>query len=180
MQCPQPFSLRPVAIHCQTVREDQLKEMKECNILVSFFLDHIYYWGDYHFDSVLGPERASYISPAKDALDYGLNVTLHDDTPVVAPNMLFTIQNAMTRITRNGNTLGKAQRISLTEAIQCLTKNAAYQIFEEASKGTIEAGKRADFVVLSLNPYDVLPDKISDIKVLSTIKDGNIIYKNRK
>ena len=56
-------NLRPVIIHCQTVRQDQLDRMKEFGIMPSYFLDHVYYWGDYHYESVLGPRRAEAISP---------------------------------------------------------------------------------------------------------------------
>lgn len=169
--------LRPVMIHAQTVREDQLDEMKEIGMIISFFLDHIYYWGDWHYESVFGPERAARISPAKSALNRGINFTLHQDTPVVAPDTLLAMHNAVNRTTKGGRVLGEEQRISVMEAIKALTINGAYQYFEEDIKGSVTEGKLADFVILDKNPLETDVKQLKDIKVLETIKEGNTVYK---
>lgn len=170
-------NLRPVMIHAQTVRDDQLDRMKEIGMLVSFFLDHIYYWGDYHYESVLGPERAVRISPVKSALERNINYTMHQDTPVVKPDSLFAVHNAVNRTTRNGRVLGEDQKLSVMEALKGITINGAYQIFEEDKKGSITEGKNADLVILAENPLTVDKKRIKDIKVLETIKNGKTIYK---
>ena len=169
--------LRPVMVHCQTVREDQLDEMKAIGIIPTFFLDHIWYWGDYHYESVLGPKRANRISPAKSALKRGMNFTLHQDSPVKMPNQILALHNAVNRETQSGRILGEDQRLTVMEALKALTINAAYQYFEENEKGSIEVGKVADFVILDNNPLNVNSSEIKDIKVLETIKEGNTIYK---
>lgn len=169
--------LRPVCIHCQTVREDQLDRIRQAGILVSFFVDHTFYWGDYHEEAVLGPERARRISPLRSALDRGISFSLHQDTPVTKLSPLFTIHNAVNRKTRSGRVLGEEFRITPWEALKAVTINAAYQIFEEEQKGSIEAGKRADFAILSGNPLTVSPATIKDIVVVETIKDGKTVYR---
>lgn len=169
--------LRPVMVHAQTVREDQLDYMKELGIIPTFFLDHIWFWGDYHYESVLGPERANRISPAKSALRRNINFTLHQDSPVKMPNQILAMHNAVNRQTQSGRILGSDQRLSIMEAIKALTINAAYQYFEEDEKGSIEEGKVADFVILDRNPLAVNSSEIKEIKVLETIKEGNTIYK---
>ncbi len=176
-QHPNSMDLRPVSIHCQTAREDQLDEMKQIGMIISFFCDHVYYWGDYHYASVLGPERGERISPVRSAIDRGINFTLHQDTPVVAPNVIFAVHNAVNRVTRGGRLLGADQRISVYEALKGVTINGAYQIFEEQRKGSLTVGKLADMVVLDKNPLKVAPDEIKDIQVLETIKEGKSIYK---
>lgn len=170
--------LRPVMIHAQTVREDQLDEMKRLGIMPSFFNDHVFYWGDYHLDSVLGPERGNRISPLRSALDRGMRFTLHQDNPVVPPNMMFTIHNAVNRQTRSGRKLGAEFAIDVLDAIKAVTINGAYQCFEEDTKGSLEVGKVADLVILAENPLLVDKAKLKDIKVLETIKEGKCIYKN--
>lgn len=170
-------ALRPVVIHCQTVREDQLERMKSIGMLPSFFLDHVYYWGDYHYRSVLGPERASRISPAASALALGMSFTLHQDSPVVPPNILLSVQNACLRRTMSGRILGAEQRISVREALRAVTYGAAYQIFEEDHKGSLAPGKLADFVLLSENPLTLSTEKLSEIRVLKTIKEDREIYR---
>jgi predicted amidohydrolase YtcJ len=167
---------RTVMIHAQTVREDQLDAMKELRIIPSFFGMHTYYWGDWHRDSVLGPERAARISPAASALERGMIYTQHHDAPVALPNSMVVLASQVNRTTRSGQVLGAEQRVSVMDALKSITINAAYQHFEEQSKGSLEPGKLADFVILDKNPLKVDPMAIKDIKVVETIKEGRSIY----
>lgn len=169
--------LRPVMVHAQTVREDQLDEMKLLGIIPTFFLDHIWFWGDYYFESVLGPERANGISPAASALLRGLNVTLHQDPPVKMPNQILAIHNAVNRQTQKGRILGKNQRISVLDAIRAVTINGAYQYFEEDIKGSLEKGKYADLVILDKNPMEADATQLKNIQILETIKRGKVIFR---
>ncbi len=168
--------LRPVMIHAQTVRADQLDRMAKLGMTASFFLDHVYYWGDWHYDSVLGLQRAENISPIRWALERGVHSTLHQDSPVVHPNALLAVHNAVNRRTMSGRVLGVHQRISVYEALRAVTAEGAYQIFEENSKGTVTEGKVADLVILGENPLTADSEKLKDILVLETIKAGTIVY----
>jgi hypothetical protein len=172
-----PGDRRPVMVHAQTVREDQLDAMKELGIIPSFFGMHTYYWGDWHRDSVLGPERASRISPAASALKRGIPFTQHHDAPVALPSSLMVLFSQVNRVTRSGQVLGPEQRVSAMDAIKSITINAAHQYFEEHTKGSLEPGKLADFVILDRNPLTVDPLAIKDIKVVETIKEGRTIYR---
>lgn len=173
------MDLRPVMVHAQTVREDQLDEMKELGIIPTFFLDHIWYWGDYHYESVLGPERAQHISPIKSALKRGMNYTMHQDAPVKLPNQILAIHNAVNRETQSGRVLGADQRLTVMEALKAVTINAAYQYFEEDTKGSIEEGKVADFVILDKNPLEVDVKQLKTINVLQTIKEDNVVFERK-
>lgn len=170
-------NLRPVMIHAQTVREDQLDAMKELGMIPSFFHDHVFYWGDYHYESVLGPERGSRISPLASAVKRGMKFTLHNDMAVTPINPIFNIHNAVNRVTRNGRLLGPEYRIDVMEAIRAVTIYGAYQHFDENIKGSLEVGKLADLVILDKNPLEVPKETIKDIKVLETIKEGVTIYR---
>lgn len=174
---PYAAETRPVCIHCQTVRADQLDRMKELGILASFFVDHVYYWGDYHEQEILGEERARRISPLAQALKKGVRFSLHQDTPVTLQSPLFAIHNAVNRVTRSGRILGEEFRISPQQALKAVTIDSAYQIFEDKNKGSIEPGKYADFVVLDQNILTVSPEQIKNIKVLETIKDDKTVFK---
>ncbi len=169
-------ALRPVMIHAQTVRADQLDRMRKIGMTASFFLDHVYYWGDWHYESVLGPERAENISPIRWALDRGIHCTMHQDSPVVNPNVMLAVHNAVNRKTMSGRVLGAHQRISVPEALKAVTLDGAYQIFEEKTKGSITPGKLADLVILGENPLTASPEALKDIPVLETIKAGQTIY----
>lgn len=168
--------LRPVMIHAQTVREDQLDAMKELGITPSYFHDHVFYWGDFHYESVLGPERGSRISPLQSSVKRDMRFTLHNDVPVSPINPILNIHIAVNRITRNGRNLGQEYCVDVMEAIKGVTLYGAYQYFDEDIKGSLEAGKLADMVILDRNPLAVPKEQIKDIKVVATIKEGKTIY----
>lgn len=167
---------RTVAIHAQTVREDQLDAFKTLGIIPSFFGMHTFYWGDWHRDVTLGPERASRISPAQSALRRGMVFTQHHDAPVALPSAVVVLDSVVNRTTRSGQVLGPDQRLSVYDGLRSLTTWAASQYFEEAQKGTLEVGKLADFVVLDKNPLKVEPKTLRDLRVMETIKAGTSIY----
>ncbi len=167
---------RPVMIHAQTVREDQIDDMLAEGIVPSYFVAHTFFWGDWHRDSVLGEQRASRISPLRSSNDKGLIHTIHNDTPVVPADMMRLLWTAVNRVTRSGKVLGAEQRATVMEGIKAMTLDAAYQFFEEESKGSLSVGKRADIVVLEQNPLEVAPMAIKDIAVLETIKDGKTVF----
>lgn len=173
---PKKDKLRPVMIHCQTAREDQLEEMKELGILPSIFVGHVYYWGEVHRKN-LGEERAARISPCHSAFSRNMKVTFHQDTPVTKPNMLHSVWCGVNRITRTGNQLGKEQCCTVYEALQAVTINGAYAYFEEKEKGSIKEGKRADLVILDRNPMKTEKKMLKEIQVLETIKEGKSIWK---
>lgn len=165
---------RPVMIHAQTVRFDQLERMNPLNMIASFYVAHVYHFGDIHIKN-LG-ERAKHISPIRSAIKNNIMYTMHQDTPVIMPNMLETIWCSVKRITKNGVLLDD-EKISVLEALKGVTINAAYQYFEENRKGTLKEGKLADMIILDQNPLEVSIDEIKNIKILETIKEGNVIYK---
>lgn len=168
--------LRPVIIHAQTMREDQLDRAEALGLMPSFFEDHVYYWGDRHRDIFLGPERAARISPAASALKRHMRFTLHDDAPVVPADPLRSVWVAVNRLTAGGEVLGADQRIGVMDALKAVTLEPAYQHHEEGEKGSISVGKRADFVILGADPRAVAPESIRDISVVETIKDGRSIF----
>jgi Predicted metal-dependent hydrolase with the TIM-barrel fold len=169
-------NMRPVMIHAQTVRDDQLDEMKELGIVPSFFSAHTYYWGDWHRDVTLGPERAARISPMASAIKRSMIFANHTDAPVVPPNQMALVDSAVNRVTRSGKVLGADQRISVREALKAVTLGSAYLYYEEGSKGSLRVGKMADLILVSANPLKVQPSSLRYIEVLETIKEGRTIY----
>jgi predicted amidohydrolase YtcJ len=167
---------RTVAIHNQVVRREQLDAMKALDIQPSFFANHTWYWGDWHRDVALGPKRADFISPQATAWTIGLRPTAHNDSPVVPPDIMRLIWSSVNRRTQSGDILGPEERISVYRALQQVTINAAWQIREDGEKGSLVAGKQADFVILDANPLVSDPAKLNEIKVVVTINDGKSIF----
>ncbi len=167
---------RPVMIHAQILGLDQLEDIKKYNIIPSFFIGHVYYFGDIHIKN-LGIERAEHISPAGSSLKENILFTFHQDTPVTIPNMFETIWCAVNRKTKEGVVLGETEQIPVLEAIKAVTINSAYQYGEENLKGSIKEGKKADLVILDKNPLKIDKDDIKNIKILETIKEGKTIFK---
>lgn len=168
---------RTVMIHSQILRDDQLDQMKELNIIPSFFGIHTYYWGDWHRDEVLGKERAYRISPAQSALKKGMIFTEHHDAPVTPPSATLILFAQVNRTSRSGDIIGPNERVSPYVALKSVTQWAAYQYFEEDIKGTLTPGKLADLVILDRNPLKIDAADLRDIAVLETIKEGQTVYK---
>lgn len=167
---------RPVVIHSQFVRPDQLDKYKTLGMLPACFTNHTFFWGDVHVQN-LGEKRAFFSSPLKTALKKGIIATNHTDFPVTPVNQLFLLWTSVNRQSRSGKVIGPNERLTPIEGLRTITINGAYEYFEEATKGSIEPGKLADLVVLSDNPLTIDPKNIKDLVVLETIKEGNTIYK---
>lgn len=166
---------RPVVIHSQFVRADQLDKYKELGFVPSFFTNHTFFWGDTHVKN-LGKERAFFSSPLKAALSRDIVFTNHTDFGITPISQLFLLGSSVNRLSRSNQVIGPDQRVTPLEGLRAITINGAYQYFEENEKGSIEKGKLADLVILSEDPTSVDPLKIKDIKVLETIKQGKTIY----
>ena len=167
---------RDMIIHCQLATTDQLGRMKALGVIPNFFVNHVYYWGDRHISLFLGSDRAARIDPLNSALRTGLDFCLHSDLPVTEVAPLSSISNAVNRLTRNGFVLGPEERVPAEEALKAYTINAAYCSFEENIKGSIEADKLADFVVVSENPLTLPAQNLKQIKVLRTVLGGETVY----
>ncbi len=167
---------RSVAIHSQLMRRDQLDRVKSLGIVPSYYAAHPFFWGDWHRLS-FGEERAAFISPAQASIDRGIPFTIHNDSPVVPPNVMRLIWIAVNRFTRSGHVLGPDQRISVYDALYAVTQGAAFQYFEEDNKGSITAGKQADFVILGENPLKAEPETLKDIPIIETIARGQTVYR---
>ncbi|ESK55750.1 amidohydrolase [Acinetobacter tjernbergiae] len=167
---------RSVLIHSQTIRDDQLDQLKALDIIPSFFSLHTFYWGDWHRQQTLGEVRAARISPTATALKKQLIFTEHHDAPVVPPNSLMMLDATVNRVTRSDDVLGADERISPYLALKSMTDWAAYQYFEDQHKGTLTQGKLADLVILDQNPLTIPSREIKNIQVLATYKEGNLIY----
>lgn len=167
---------RPVVIHSQFVRPDQLDKYKTLGFLPAFFSNHAFFWGDVH-ERNLGYERAKFLSPLKSAIKRNIIATNHTDFGVTPINQLFLLWTSVERKSRSGKVIGPEERLTPIEGLRAITINGAYEYFEEKTKGSIEKGKLADFVVLSDDILTIDPAKIRDVVVLETIKEGKTIFK---
>ncbi len=167
---------RTVLIHGQYIRPDQIAPVQALGIFPALFPMHTFYWGDWHRQSVAGPERAAFTSPTGSVLRRGMKFSIHSDAPVTFPNSMRVLDSAVNRTTRTGFVLGPDERISPYVALRAMTLWAAHEQFEETSKGSLETGKRADLVILDQDPLQVARAAIKDIKVIETIKDGVTVW----
>jgi len=167
---------RMILVHSQMSREEQVARMKDLGVTPSFFTAHTWYWGDRHRDIFMGPERAAVISPGKWALDYGLRFSSHLDTPVTPMLPLQAVWSQVFRQTYGGDVLGPQQRVSVMDALRAVTIDAAWQVFQEDNRGSLEPGKYADLVVLSGNPLDD-PSSMRELEVEQTVIGGATIYR---
>ncbi len=167
---------RSVIIHAQLIRPDQLDRLPALGIIPSYYAVHPFFWGDWHQRS-FGEQRAAFISPLRATLEREIPFTIHNDAPVVPPDMMRLIAIAVNRETRGGHVLGPDQRLTAAEALHAVTLGAAWQYFEEDEKGGITVGKRADLVILGANPLTADPARLADIPVLETFARGRSIFR---
>ena len=168
--------IRPVLIHGQFQREDQVDSYKRLGVFPSVFPMHTFYWGDWHRDHTVGPVNAENISPTGWMRQREMMFGTHHDAPVAFPDSMRVLAATVTRRTRSGDILGPHQRVDVMTALKAMTIWPAWQHFEEDAKGTIEPGKLADFVILSDDPTAVDPETLADLKVLVTVKGDVVVY----
>jgi predicted amidohydrolase YtcJ len=166
---------RTVIIHSQFMAPGQLEQYVELGLHPSFFTVHAFFFGDTHLAN-LGPERAGRMSPMASAMALGLHCSNHNDFSVTPIEPMRMVETAMTRRSRTGVVLGESERVTAEAALRALTIEAAWQIREEASKGSLAAGKRADLVLLDRDPTAVPPEQLIDIAVVATLKDGACVF----
>lgn len=169
--------IRPVLVHGQFLREDQVDSYKRLGVFPSLFPMHTFYWGDWHRDHTVGPVNAENISPTGWLVQRGMMFGSHHDAPVAFPDSMRVLSATVTRRTRSGDILGPHQRVDVMTALKALTIWPAWQHFEEDAKGSIEVGKLADFVILSDDPTAVDPETLADLRVQVTIKEGKVIHR---
>ena len=168
--------IRPQLIHVQYTRPGQIERMVELKAYPTFFTTHVYYYGDIHHETTLGPERSQRLSAMADAFSAGVKPAMHNDPPVTPVDPLLNMWIAVNRQSTSGRVLGADQAITPQQALEAYTVNAAYQFGMEKDAGSLEAGKFADFVVLDRNPLKVDPDEIRNIHVMATVRGGLITY----
>jgi predicted amidohydrolase YtcJ len=166
---------RPIVIHSQFQRRDQLPAYARIGVGPAYFSNHTYYFADIH-RSNFPRETVDFISPIRSALRAGLRPSNHSDAPVTRLDPFVQLWSSMTRASLTGVVSGADQRLSAYEGLQMLTTGPAWQVFEENRKGQIKKGMLADFVVLDRNPLTTPVDAIRKIRVLETVKEGRRIW----
>jgi predicted amidohydrolase YtcJ len=170
---------RPVLIHGQFAREDQIDAYQQLGVFPSLFPMHTFYWGDWHRDRTVGPVKAEDISPTGWVVKRGMKFSSHHDAPVAFPDSMRILDATVTRRSRSGDIIGPEHRVDVMTALRAMTIWPAYQHFEEDQKGSIEPGKLADFVVLSDNPLAVDPETLDQLLVVKTVKEGETIFERK-
>ena len=170
---------RPIVIHSQFQRRDQLPAYARIGVGPAYFSNHAWYWADVHRTN-FPAEVVDFISPFRSARAAGLTPSNHSDYSVTPLDTRFMLWTAMARTSPTGVVSGPDERLNAYEALQALTTGPAWQIFEEDRKGRIKAGLLADFVILDKNPLTAAVEDIKDIKVLETVKEGKSVWRASK
>lgn len=163
---------RHVLQHSQMTTAAQYRRMGRLGICANIFTNHIWYWGDQHYEFTMGPERARGMWACRTALNSGVPLSFHTDSGVTPIGHLMTMWCAINRVTPSGRVLGEYEKITPYEALHAATIGGAFQLHMDHEIGSIEAGKFADFAVLADSPLDVDPMVIRDITVWGTVVGG--------
>ncbi len=170
---PRPEA-RPKITHCTMVNDDLVRRIKAANVTPAVFSTYAYYNADkFHF---YGPALLEHFMAFRSFLDAGVPVAAGSDFQPGPFSPLMAIQAMVTRTGWNHETWGANQRITVDEALRVNTRNGAHASREEAIKGSITAGKLADFVVLADDVHTVPVDRIKDIQIVRTVTGGATVY----
>jgi predicted amidohydrolase YtcJ len=167
--------LRPKITHCTLVNASILKRMAALGAVPAPFTSYAYYNSDKF--GFYGKDRMAHAMAFRDFLDAGIKVCAGSDFFPGPFAPLMGIQGMVTRTGWNGETWGANQRVSVLEAIRINSLHGAWAAKEEAIKGSLTAGKLADYVVLAEDPTQVKPDRIKDITIVETVVDGRTQYR---
>jgi predicted amidohydrolase YtcJ len=170
----------PRADHRHTLQHGQMidaplfRRMAALGLCANLFANHLWYWGDQHYEMTMGPDRAHRLDACGSALAAGVPLAIHSDAPVTPLGPLFTAWCAVNRITPKGRVLGAAERITVPQALHAITLGAAWTLKLDDELGSIECGKRADFCVLEDDPLTVDPAALKDVRVWGTVLSGRV------
>jgi len=155
--------------HCSVLNPKLVGRMKRLGLIAS--VQPHFVVSDFWVKERVGVERARWVYPFKTLMKSGLVVVSGSDCPVEPINPLLGLWAAVAR-----KSFGE-ERLTVEEALRTYTVNAAYASFSENEFGRIEAGKFADFVVLSDDLLKISPEKIRDVRVEMTVVGGKIVYR---
>lgn len=160
--------------HCQLADRAQLRRIAALRCCVNLFANHLYYFGDKHYETTIGPERACRMNACASALELGIPLAVHSDAPITPLAPLVTAWCAINRKTDSGRQLGTSEKISLEQALYAITLGAAYTLKLDAEIGSIEVGKRADFAVLEDDPAAIGAEHLRDVRIWGTVLGGQV------
>jgi predicted amidohydrolase YtcJ len=160
--------------HCTLVNPDLLKRIKACGCIPTPFWTYVYYHGEKW--SQYGDAKLRWMFAHRSFLDAGIDVPGASDYGPGPFEPLMAIQSMVTRRDYRGREWGPNQKVTVDEAIRIGTIHGARASSEESLKGSITAGKLADFVMLEQDPHSVDPGQIKDIKVARTIVGGRTMH----
>ena len=160
--------------HVQMADAPLFRRMAALGLCANLFANHLWYWGDQHYEATMGPDRANRLDGCASALAAGVHLAIHSDAPVTPLGPLFTAWCAVHRVTPQGRVLGEAERISVAQALHAITLGAAWTLKLDHEIGSIECGKRADFCVLAEDPLTIDPMRLKDIAVWGTVLSGQV------
>jgi predicted amidohydrolase YtcJ len=160
--------------HCSLVNASLISRIKAIGAIPTPFWTYVYYHGEKWAE--FGDEKMRWMFAHKSFLDAGIIVPGASDYGPGPFEPLMAIQSMVTRRDYRGREWGANQKITMDQALMVATQNGAHASFEEKIKGSITAGKVADFVILEKDPHDVDPNTIKDIKVVRTVTGGRTVY----
>ncbi|MEH7107332.1 amidohydrolase [Bacillus sp. JJ1764] len=173
---PRPDT-RPRIEHAGISEPDLIERMKQLGVIPIPNPAFFYEYGEGYLHNY--GVRVNHMYPLRDFFDNHIVAAAGSDSPVTDYRPLFGIQAALNRQSKQGQTIGRNQAISLLEAIRTYTWNGAYASFDEQHKGSIEVGKLADLVILEGSILQTDPADIADIPIHMTIIDGEIVYQDK-
>jgi len=170
--------LRHHLVHAGNLTPPQIDQVERMNLYIASQANFFSLLGD-GFLEAYGPERSRELYRFRTFLKREIRLGFSSDAPVADPNPLIGLRDAVRRRTASGKDFCPDESLTAEQALALYTREAAYFSFEEKERGTLEEGKRADFVVLDKDPTRVAPEEIPNCKVKMTVVGGKIVYSEK-
>lgn len=164
---------RHILTHLYVMDSEMMARMKRLGIVAVLQPNFVYSLGE-HMRAALNDSQLEHIIPYRTLLNSGVTVALSADGLPQSP--LYGVYAAVARKTDAGNVLAANEAVSVKEALRAYTRTSAYALFEEERRGTLEAGKIADLVVMDRDLLTVPPEEIKEARALLTVKNGGIVF----
>ncbi|MGI9331640.1 MAG: amidohydrolase family protein, partial [Gammaproteobacteria bacterium] len=162
--------------HVGVLRPDEIERIRDLGLVLQAYSNKWIWQDGERLRREFGEQGSERVLPMRDLIDAGVHVSLATDN--VPPTLFVLIGHVVSRETEGGGApLGPGQSIGVLEALACASREGAWLSFEEDVKGTLEAGKYADFCVLSENLLEVAHERIPGLSAHMTVTGGRVVYR---
>lgn len=165
---------RTVLVHFGFATPEQIERWGELGGIVSSNPYYVTALAGRYAELGIGPERSKNMVPMGDVVKNNISFSFHSDMPMAPAKPLQLVWAGINRTTAEGPVAGPEHKVTLEQALNAITLDAAYSIQQEDKVGSIEVGKYANLTILEQSPFEVEPESVKEIEIWGTMLEGRL------